>query len=47
MNMSTITSCNNEIFRILGFSKDDLLEHSVNWIMPRIYADLHDGFMER
>lgn len=34
------------IIRILGWNKSDILEQNVIRIMPKIYADLHDKFME-
>lgn len=46
-SMSNITNVNNEIFRLLGFNNDELLEHSVSMLMPKIYADFHDSWMDR
>lgn len=37
---------NNEITRILQFSKNDIIGQNVNRIMPKVYADQHDQFMK-
>ena len=44
-NIGIVTNTNNEITRILGFSKSDLIGQNVNRIMPKVYADQHDQFM--
>lgn len=44
-NMGIITNCNNEITRILGFNKLDIIGQKVNRVMPKIYSDYHDTFM--
>jgi len=43
--MGNVTNSNNEITRILNFSKNDIVDQNCNRIMPKVYADLHDGFM--
>jgi len=43
--IGTVTNSNNEITRILGYSKNDIQEQNISRIMPKVYADLHDGFM--
>jgi hypothetical protein len=45
--LGVVTSCNNEITRILGFSKMDLIGQKVNRLMPKFYSDLHDSFMNK
>jgi len=44
-SIGTVTNSNNEITRILGYSKNDIISQNISRIMPKIYADLHDGFM--
>jgi len=44
-SMGLITNVNNEINRILNFSKTDLIGQNISRIMPKVIADLHDGFM--
>lgn len=44
-NIGFVTNTNNEITRILGFTKQDIFEQNVSKIMPKAIADLHDGFM--
>ncbi|KAL4478284.1 hypothetical protein ABPG72_016596 [Tetrahymena utriculariae] len=41
-----VTNLNNELTRILGWSKADVIEQNISRIMPKVYADLHDKFME-
>ncbi|KAM3130308.1 hypothetical protein pb186bvf_017604 [Paramecium bursaria] len=45
-NIGIVTNTNNEITRILGFSKSDVIGQNVNRIMPKVYADQHDQFMK-
>ncbi|KAL4450352.1 hypothetical protein ABPG74_009058 [Tetrahymena malaccensis] len=44
--IGTVTNLNNELTRILGWSKADVIEQNISRIMPKVYADLHDKFME-
>ena len=44
-SIGTVTNSNNEITRILGYSKNDIISQNISRIMPKVYADLHDGFM--
>lgn len=46
-NTGIVFNCNNEITRILGFTKNDVIGQRVNRLMPKIYSDMHDGFMKR
>jgi len=43
--MGMIKNINNEITRILGFSKADLIGQNVNRIIPKYLAEIHDGLM--
>lgn len=45
-SIGTVTNSNNEIARILGYAKQDIMEQNISRIMPKVYADLHDGFMK-
>ena len=44
-SLGTIKNVNNEITRILGFSKPDLIGQNISRIIPKVIGDLHDGFM--
>ncbi|CAD8137448.1 unnamed protein product [Paramecium pentaurelia] len=44
-NLGAITNCNNEIQKLLGYKKADLLRSNVSRIMPRILASVHDDFI--
>ena len=44
-NLGIIKNVNNEITRILGFSKPDLIGQNISRIIPKVMGDLHDGFM--
>lgn len=43
--MGIITNCNNEVNRLLGYTKPEIIGESVDMIMPKIYADYHTNFM--
>lgn len=43
--MGNIKNINNEITRILGFSKADLIGQNINRIIPKYLAEIHDGLM--
>lgn len=45
-SIGSIKNVNNEITRILGFSKQDLIGQNISRIIPKIIGDLHDGFMK-
>jgi len=45
-NRGIVTSCNNEITRVLGFSKNDIIDQNIKRIMPQVYSDLHDDFVK-
>lgn len=42
-----ITSCNNEVLRVLGYQKVELIEQNISKIMPKVYGDIHDDLMKR
>ena len=42
-----ITNVNNEIFDFLGFQKSDIIGQNVSKIMPRVYGNMHDSFLDR
>jgi len=44
-SMGIITNTNNEITRILGYTKTELLGQNIVYIMPRFFSEIHDGFM--
>jgi len=44
-SLGTIKNVNNEITRILQFSKPDLIGQNISRIIPKVIGDLHDGFM--
>jgi ABC-type transport system involved in cytochrome c biogenesis permease subunit len=44
-NLGIIKNVNNEITRILGYSKTELLGQNIIYIMPRFLSEIHDGFM--
>ena len=46
-NLGTVTNINNEIVRILEWSKGDIIGQNITRIMPKIIADGHDGMMRR
>jgi hypothetical protein len=45
VNMGTIVNSNSELSRVLHFSKSEVVGQKITKIMPKIYYDLHDGFM--
>jgi PAS domain S-box-containing protein len=44
-SIGTVTNSNNEVTRILGFAKNDIIGQNINRIMPKIFADMHDGLL--
>ena len=44
-NIGIVTNSNNEITRILGYNKSDIIDNNVSRLMPKIIADMHEGFM--
>ena len=45
--MGTVMNSNNEITRILQYSKSDVIGQNINRIMPKVYSDIHDRLMRR
>ena len=45
--MGVVTNCNNEITRILGFPKQEIIGQNISKIMPRVYANVHSQLMSR
>jgi PAS domain S-box-containing protein len=43
--LGIISNTNNEITRILGYSKTELLGQNIIYVMPRFLSEIHDGFM--
>ena len=42
-----VMNCNNEITRILNYSKNDLIGRNINSIMPPVISQYHNAFMMR
>ncbi|EGR31396.1 PAS domain S-box family protein [Ichthyophthirius multifiliis] len=45
--MGIVQNVNNELTRILGWSKQDILKQNISKIMPKVYSELHDAFLSR
>lgn len=45
-NLGTVTNINNEVLRILEWSKTEIIGQNINRLMPKIIGDAHDGFMK-
>lgn len=46
-SMGIIKNVNNEITRLLGFSKFQIMGKNIDVIMPKLIADSHDGFIKK
>lgn len=44
-SMGTVINANNEITRILGFTKSEIIGQNISKIQPKVYADIHDTLM--
>jgi len=45
--LGVITQCNMSVCRFFGYSKkDDLINHDVEILMPKIYSRYHKKFLE-
>lgn len=44
-NMGTIVNCNSELEGILQFSKTEVVGQKITKLMPKLYYELHDGFI--
>jgi hypothetical protein len=46
-HLGIITQCNMSVCRVFGFSKkEDLINHDVEILMPKIYSKYHKKFLE-
>lgn len=43
--MGVVKNVNNEITRVFGLSKAEIMENNISVIMPKVIADSHDSFM--
>eukprot|EP00331_Platyophrya_macrostoma_P019490 CAMPEP_0176470080 /NCGR_PEP_ID=MMETSP0127-20121128/40245_1 /TAXON_ID=938130 /ORGANISM="Platyophrya macrostoma, Strain WH" /LENGTH=784 /DNA_ID=CAMNT_0017864311 /DNA_START=1009 /DNA_END=3359 /DNA_ORIENTATION=- len=43
--MGIIKNCNNEIKRIFGITKSDIIGQNITEIIPKVIANIHDNFM--
>ena len=43
--MGIVKNCNNEVTRVLGMSKFELIGHNISEIMPKVLGDKHNAFM--
>jgi PAS domain S-box len=46
-NMGTIYNLNNEVTRILGYTKNELMGQNIKTIMPKSIADIHGDLVKR
>ncbi|EAR83935.1 PAS domain S-box protein (macronuclear) [Tetrahymena thermophila SB210] len=46
-SVGIVTNSNNEVFRMLGFQKNEIIDQNISKIMPRVYGNLHDSFIHR
>lgn len=46
-SLGTIASCNSELEHILQFGKSEVVGQKLSKLMPKLYYDLHDGFITR
>lgn len=44
--MGVVLNCNSEVKKYLGFEKSELINQKVTKIMPKIYSQIHDGFID-
>ncbi|EGR33302.1 PAS domain S-box family protein [Ichthyophthirius multifiliis] len=42
-----VTNVNNELTRILGWSKSDIIDQNIYKIMPKVYGEIHNQLMRR
>ena len=40
-----VMNCNNEIGRVLGYTKNEILGQNISRIQPKCYADYHDNIL--
>ena len=46
-SIGVVVNCNYEISRLLGFNKNDVIGQNITRILPKVFLDLHDGFIRR
>lgn len=46
-SFGVISSCNSEVKKLLGYSQKELIGSKVNKIMPKIFNDIHDKFIQK
>jgi two-component system sensor kinase FixL len=44
-NLGIVLDCSQNIERIFGYEKEMIRNNNINKIMPKYYADHHDGFL--
>jgi len=45
MSLATITNCNTEFKKMLGYEKNELIDKKVNKIMPKAFSEFHDNLV--
>ena len=45
--MGVVLNINNEVTRILGYSKSEIIGGNITRIQPKVYAELHDDIMKK
>ena len=46
-SMGTIVNSNSELEHILQFGKSEVVGQKLNKLMPKLYYELHDGFITK
>lgn len=46
-SMGLVLNINNELTRILGFSKNEVIGNNITRIQPKVYSEIHDTFMKK
>ena len=46
-SVGTVTNSNNEIQRILGYNKNEIIDQNINKIMPKVVSEIHDNFLKK
>lgn len=45
-SLGLVTNCNNEITKITGYLKSEIMGQNINRIIPKIVAEVHDIFIQ-
>jgi PAS domain S-box-containing protein len=45
ISIGIILNCNSEVRKYLGYDKHELINQKVTKIMPKIFSEIHDGFI--